>query len=101
MIEKEPCNLQPCPIDCVVGEWSEYSACSKDGGEPCGDTSEQNECNVDACDRPCELDPEWSDWSECSKQCDYGFTVRSKQVVKEAGPTGECPGPFSDARMQA
>merc|ERR1719235_2417784 len=63
MIEKEPCNLQPCPIDCVVGEWSEYSACSKDcgggvevrsrpvytdaehGGEPCGDLSEQNECN--------------------------------------------------------
>merc|ERR1719161_258244 len=70
MIEKEPCNLQPCPIDCVVGEWSEYSACSKDcgggvevrsrpvytdaehGGEPCGDLTEQNECNVDACDRP-------------------------------------------------
>jgi hypothetical protein len=60
MIEKEPCNLQPGPIDCVVGEWSEYSACSKDcgggvevrsrpvftdvehGGEPCGDLSEQN-----------------------------------------------------------
>merc|ERR1719238_2125928 len=119
MVEREACNLQPCPIDCVVGEWSEYSACSKDcgggvevrsrpvytdaehGGEPCGDLTEQNECNVDACDLPCELGPDWSDWSECSKQCDYGYTVRSKQVVKEAGPTGECPGPFSDARMQA
>merc|ERR1719160_927168 len=119
MLEKEPCNLQPCPIDCVVGEWSEYSACSKDcgggvevrsrpvytdaehGGEPCGDLTEQNECNVDACDRPCELDPEWSDWTECSKQCDYGYTVRYKQVMKEAGPTGHCPGPFDDARMQA
>merc|ERR1719262_2116728 len=109
MIDKEPCNMQPCPIDCVVGEWSEYSACSKDcgggvevrsrpvytdaehGGEPCGDLTEQNECNVDACDRPCELDPEWSDWTECSKQCDYGYTVRYKQVLKEAGPTGHCP----------
>jgi hypothetical protein len=119
MVEKEACNLQPCPIDCVVGEWSEYSACSKDcgggvevrsrpvhteaehGGEPCGDLTEQNECNVDACDLPCELGPDWSDWSECSKQCDYGYTVRYKQVVKEAGPQGECPGPFSDARMQA
>merc|ERR550537_2195281 len=30
MIEKEPCNMQPCPIDCVVGEWSEYGICSKD-----------------------------------------------------------------------
>jgi hypothetical protein len=119
MVEREACNLQPCPIDCVVGEWSEYSACSKDcgggvevrgrpvltdvehGGEPCGDTTEQNECNVDACDRPCELGPDWSDWTECSKQCDMGYTVRYKQVVKEAGPTGPCPGPYSQERMQA
>merc|ERR1719353_166415 len=27
MIDKESCNLQPCPIDCVVGEWSEYGMC--------------------------------------------------------------------------
>ena len=26
--ETEACNTQPCPIDCVVGEWSEWSACS-------------------------------------------------------------------------
>merc|ERR1719217_1879925 len=70
MIEKEPCNMQPCPIDCVVDEWSEFGACSKDcgggiqtrvrraitedehGGEPCGDLSETIECNVDACDLP-------------------------------------------------
>merc|ERR1719426_474489 len=32
MIEVEPCNLQPCPIDCVVDEWSEYGLCSKDCG---------------------------------------------------------------------
>merc|ERR1719172_441896 len=68
MIEVEPCNLQPCPIDCVVDEWSEYGLCTKDcgggiqtrvrkaltdaehGGEPCGDLSETIECNVFACD---------------------------------------------------
>merc|ERR1719316_609386 len=32
MIEKEPCNMQPCPIDCVVDMWSEFGACSKDCG---------------------------------------------------------------------
>merc|ERR1719463_354213 len=66
MLEKEPCNMQPCPIDCVVDEWSEFGACSKDcgggiqsrvrraitedehGGEPCGDLSETMECNMDA-----------------------------------------------------
>merc|ERR1719191_2390247 len=81
MIETEPCNLQSCPIDCVVDEWSEYGLCSKDcgggiqtrvrpaltdaehGGEPCGDLSETMECNMDACDKPCELDPDWSEWT--------------------------------------
>merc|ERR1719201_2599250 len=24
MVEREACNLQPCPIDCVVDEWSEF-----------------------------------------------------------------------------
>merc|ERR1719261_2126762 len=32
MIEKEPCNMQPCPIDCVVDVWSEFGMSSKDCG---------------------------------------------------------------------
>merc|ERR1719487_3227282 len=118
MIEKEPCNMQPCPIDCVVDEWSEFGACSKDcgggiqsrvrraitedehGGEPCGDLSETMECNMDACDLPCELDPEWSEWSECSKECDWGVTFQTKGVAKEGGPEGYCPEWYDEARMQ-
>merc|ERR1719333_1248268 len=118
MIEKEPCNMQPCPIDCVVGEWSEYGMCSKDcgggiqtrvrqpltdaehGGEPCGDLSEALECNVFACDRPCELDPEWSEWTECSKECDSGITFHSKGVMVPAGPQGSCPEWWEPERMQ-
>merc|ERR1719311_2050999 len=119
MLEKEPCNMQPCPIDCVVDEWSEFGACSKDcgggiqsrvrraitedehGGEPCGDLSETMECNMDACDLPCELDPEWSEWSECSKECDWGVTFQTKGVAKEGGPEGYCPEWYDEARMQA
>merc|ERR1719428_2617032 len=119
MIEKEPCNMQPCPIDCVVDEWSEFGACSKDcgggiqtrirraitedehGGEPCGDLSETMECNVDACDLPCELDAEWSEWSECSKECDWGVTFQTKGVAKEGGPEGYCPEWYDEARMQS
>merc|ERR1719327_308154 len=119
MIEKEPCNMQPCPIDCVVDEWSEFGMCSKDcgggiqtrvrrpitedehGGEPCGDLSETMECNMDACDMPCELDPVWSEWSECSKECDWGITFQMKGVAKEGGPEGYCPEWWDEARLQA
>merc|ERR1719217_559632 len=118
MIEKEACNMQPCPIDCVVDEWSEYGICSKDcgggiqsrirraiteaehGGEPCGDLSETIECNVFACDMPCELEPEWSEWGPCSKECDSGITVQSKGVMKPGGPEGYCPDWSDEARMQ-
>merc|ERR1719421_277663 len=115
LLEKESCNMQPCPIDCVVGEWSEYGMCSapcgggiqtrvrqpltdaEHGGEPCGDLSEALECNVFACDRPCELDPEWT---ECSKECDSGITFHSKGVMVPAGPQGSCPEWWEPGRMQ-
>merc|ERR1719502_1218290 len=118
MIEVEPCNMQPCPIDCVVDEWSEFGACSKDcgggiqsrvrraitedehGGEPCGDLSETIECNVFACDMPCEIDPEWSEWTPCSKDCDWGYTIRQKGVIKEGGPEGYCPEWWYEERLQ-
>merc|ERR1719271_1174924 len=118
LLEKESCNMQPCPIDCVVGEWSEYGMCSspcgggimtrvrqpltdaEHGGEPCGDLSEALECNVFACDRPCELDPEWSEWTECSKECDSGITFHSKGVMVPAGPQGSCPEWWESERMQ-
>merc|ERR1719387_2271026 len=109
LLEKVACNTQACPIDCVMGEWSGYSGCSaacgggvksrsripmteaENGGLPCEDGSEQVPCNVEACDRPCELEADWSEWSDCRKACDYGWKVRKKGVFKEAGPTGTCP----------
>merc|ERR1719214_183833 len=118
MIDKESCNMQPCPIDCVVGEWSDYGMCSapcgggimsrvrqpltdaEHGGEPCGDLSETQECNVFACDMPCELDPEWTEWSPCSKECDTGITIQTKGVMKPGGPQGQCREWWEEERMQ-
>merc|ERR1719473_1241479 len=118
MIDKESCNLQPCPIDCVVGEWSDYGMCSapcgggimsrvrqpltdsEHGGEPCGDLSETQECNVFACDMPCELEPVWTEWSPCSKECDTGITVQTKGVMKPGGPQGQCWEWWEEERMQ-
>jgi uncharacterized protein YegL len=105
---KEACNLQSCPVDCVMGDWSGWSSCSKDcgggvmtrsriplteeenGGESCGETSDPQQCNVESCDRPCDLG-DWGDWTECTSACGGGERFRFKEVQREAGPTGECP----------
>lgn len=57
-------------------------------------------CNVEACDRPCDLEPDWAEWSACRKTCDYGWKVRKKGVLKEAGPTGTCPSKQSEQRKE-
>jgi len=106
----ESCNMHPCPINCEVDVWSEWGACSaacgggssqrgrsaaipdQFGGEKCPPLKEVLECNIEACDRPCELG-DWTVWSECSKACDGGFQTRTRDVAKEAGPSGSCPGP--------
>jgi hypothetical protein len=108
LTEIEGCADRPCPVDCIPGDWSGFSACSKDcggglmqrsrpvvqeplhGGEPCGELVDSQQCNTDACDRPCVLG-DWSEWSTCSKACGGGEIARFRDVVEEAGPTGECP----------
>merc|ERR1719446_547207 len=75
LVEKGSCNMQPCPIPCVMGDWSESS----------GEAVDPVQCNVEACDRPCELGM-WSDWGECSKACNGGYQLRFRDVAVEAGP---------------
>jgi len=31
--QEEPCNTDPCPVDCIVQDWSEWSECSASCGE--------------------------------------------------------------------
>eukprot|EP00929_Paragymnodinium_shiwhaense_P007137 TRINITY_DN111084_c0_g1_i1.p1 TRINITY_DN111084_c0_g1~~TRINITY_DN111084_c0_g1_i1.p1 ORF type:complete len:810 (+),score=222.09 TRINITY_DN111084_c0_g1_i1:111-2540(+) len=102
------CNEQKCPIDCVLDDWSGWSSCTaKCGGgvmerqrvvrvqalhqgDPCGETTETQSCNVDACDKDCELG-DWSGWSECSKACNTGSSYRLKPIVEPAVGSGTCP----------
>merc|ERR1719269_452585 len=93
MIDKESCNLQPCPIDCVVGEWSEYGMCSA----PCGGgiMSRVRQPLTDA-----EHGPVWTEWSPCSKECDTGITIQTKGVMKPGGPQGQCWEWWEQERMQ-
>jgi hypothetical protein len=111
------CNQHPCPVDCKVGTWSGWSKCSaecgggvqqrlrevkramKYGGKPCGSTSESIACNVQSCEKDCELS-EWTKWSWCSKDCDGGTRKRQKFVKTKAEGQGKCPGTWSKKRLE-
>jgi len=113
----ESCNDFPCPVDCVVGEWSQWSSCSAEcgggvrarsravhvepqhQGEPCGDTEEAQSCGDDACDVECVLS-EWTEWGECSRACGGGTNRREKTEVEAARGTGTCADPFAETRLQ-
>jgi hypothetical protein len=105
---QKPCNEHKCPIDCKVHDWEGWSGCSAKcggglmertrsvqvepmhGGEPCGETSEAISCNLQACDKDCELS-DWSPWGECSKECDEGVVERVRTITEQIVGDGTCP----------
>jgi len=111
------CNLQPCPVDCVLAPWTGWSKCSaqcgagvqqrlrdvtvamKNGGKPCDETSQTRSCNPQACEKDCELG-RWTQWGQCSKDCDGGTQKRQKFITEQAEGEGKCPGRWSSKRLQ-
>eukprot|EP00929_Paragymnodinium_shiwhaense_P115839 TRINITY_DN8499_c0_g4_i1.p1 TRINITY_DN8499_c0_g4~~TRINITY_DN8499_c0_g4_i1.p1 ORF type:complete len:3773 (+),score=615.61 TRINITY_DN8499_c0_g4_i1:363-11321(+) len=92
--QNELCNGQPCPIDCLWLEWSQWTSCSKSceagvstrvrhyaraaeyGGKPClGPGKESPVCNPQACPVDCVWEP-WSLWRPCSATCGGGTRSR-------------------------
>jgi len=109
----EDCNVELCPIDCEMGDWSGWGDCdscngtetrsrritqeAKNGGKPCGETVEQKLCS-----KIC-VDCRWSDWSAwdtCSSSCEGGLQSRNRYIAVQAEGIGEkCTGNSSE--MQA
>jgi hypothetical protein len=117
LVAEEACNTQKCPINCEMGEWGGWSACSAKcgggvaervrdikrhaahGGKPCLAAQDTQSCNPQSCDANCEL-YRWSPWSKCSKACDKGTTMRVRRVRKPSEGQGTCPGKFSRNRLR-
>jgi len=94
----EPCNTQPCAIDCVVTLWSNYNDCSKScgvgnqfkvrnvlvssayGGKTCPTLVEHADCNSHYCPQNCEYG-QFSEWSACSKTCEAGVITRHRSIT--------------------
>lgn len=102
------CSAQPCPVDCKVSPWSEWSPCSvlcgggtrsrlrsiearaTNGGEPCPTENGNNEqCHSHSCDSECIMGV-WSSWSDCSRGCGGGFRHRSRGIATAATGNGFC-----------
>jgi len=104
------CNTHACPIDCIMGSWSAYGACSTScgahgrkmrsrsvnrasayNGKACGVLSQITSCTATPCPTNCAVGA-WSNWKSCSKTCGAGTTYRSRAVTLYAASGGrQCP----------
>mmetsp|Transcript_54161 Transcript_54161/g.144346 ORF Transcript_54161/g.144346 Transcript_54161/m.144346 type:complete len:995 (+) Transcript_54161:200-3184(+) len=112
---KTICNDFECPVQCQLGDWEGWSACSKScdggmkrrvrpidvypqyGGEECDPTKQEETCDALACDRPCTLN-DWTPWRACTRACERGIRWRSRTIKKPATGAGKCARTFSKAR---
>lgn len=69
------------------------------GGLPAGETMQEQTCNLEPCDRDCEL-AAWGAWAPCSKACGGGHQARARQVLRAALGDGACPPPEDPQRQQ-
>jgi hypothetical protein len=111
------CNQFKCPVNCVMSEWSGWSACSKEcgggsqgktrsiltknknGGSECDTTLEEQPCNTGSCDRDCTLMP-WTPWEPCSVACGGGLQKRMRHVDIPIRANGKCPTATHADRLQ-
>ncbi|KAK7881858.1 hypothetical protein WMY93_030267 [Mugilogobius chulae] len=106
------CTELPCPL---YQPWSPWSSCSatcgrgqrsrsrmcqeSEGGPPCEETSQTENCALEPCPAGCVLS-DWSSWSLCSASCGGGVSVRNKTVLQELEPGGAlCPGPLEQHKV--
>ncbi|PPS96829.1 TSP1/LNR (Lin-12/Notch) repeat containing protein [Cryptosporidium hominis] len=94
-----------CSVDCQVGEWSSWSACSKSCGEGFQSrsrellvpslgrkcelaTEELRECFERPCPSSCQVSP-WSEWTMCLGGCDEKPYKRRERKILEAPAPGQ------------
>jgi len=98
------CAIPACSIDCLPGDWSGWTACTKscNGGtrhrfrEPlagfegneygakCTDLTDDEICGSGACPINCELSPlSEGTWTGCSKTCGSGTRTLSRRIVTQ------------------
>jgi hypothetical protein len=102
------CNTDVCPVNCVVGEWSNWGTCTKScggglqertrsiitqpqgNGTSCPEVRQTRECNTDVCPVDCQVS-DWANWSACPTPCG-GTQERRRSIITQPKGTGnQCP----------
>jgi len=108
--EDGACNTKPCPVDCVLSEWTSWSSCDKScdggfrsrtrlkkvadkfGGVPCpGGLTEQLPCELPNCPVDCSFSA-WSDWGECTASCGAGTRYKTRKRAEGRFGGAACMG---------
>ncbi len=110
LTEVGACDAGPCPVDCDVSAWGNWSACtescdgglqtrsrsittqSQNNGTVCPNLQQTRDCNTQACPVDCQVSA-WGQWGLCSVSCgDGGSETRSRSVEIAAAHGGAaCP----------
>jgi hypothetical protein len=104
------CATEACPVDCIMSDFGDRSDCSVTcgdgtqtssretllnasyGGVACGNSIESHTCQGNSeCPVDCSMSG-WGNWSECTRTCDTGYTMRERTVLTQAAEGGvQCP----------
>ena len=115
VIWSAPVTMPPVGVDCLMGSWGDWSACSKncgggvqtrnrsiitpsnEGGNACGQTVDTRPCNTEPCP-DCAFN--WSPFGQCVTQnpaTGAGKKQSQLMVSSPSGPGGQvCPDPNSN-----
>jgi len=98
LTETRKCGSSPCPVDCKVEKWKQWSKCSKPcgggrqarerkvvqqslyGGKLCPHLTDQRTCNTIKCPVHCQVYA-WAEWGRCSQSCGGGKQTRIRAVA--------------------
>eukprot|EP01128_Nolandella_sp_AFSM9_P002256 TRINITY_DN1263_c0_g1_i2.p1 TRINITY_DN1263_c0_g1~~TRINITY_DN1263_c0_g1_i2.p1 ORF type:complete len:1221 (-),score=195.21 TRINITY_DN1263_c0_g1_i2:230-3892(-) len=112
LLDLRSCSNGVCPVDCVIGGWTQWSSCSVScgggsrsrsrsntppvgTGAACPSSSQTANCNTHLCDVNC-VQSSWSSFSQCSEPCGPGQKTRSRSITTQPVANGTPCGSSSE-----
>jgi len=115
--DNKSCCIEPCPVDCVWAEWTDWETCSKScgggvsartryeqvpavsGGLACeGAVKEEDVCKEQHCPVDCKW-LSWNEWGSCSHSCGGGVRKQTRDTQWARFGGADCYGNESSTEV--